>query len=97
MRYAVAGRFNKKTGKYETKVWDKPQERDLRQLSHYFDVDEYQRVRAGGAAERPKSYDIADENSRKTTISRKQAGPYFRKLKEERKRKKLLASLHDDD
>lgn len=46
-------------------------------------------------ADRPKSYDIADDNSRKTTIARKNVKPYFKKLKEERKRKKLLASLRD--
>jgi len=45
--YSISGRFNTRTGKWESKEWDKPTDRSMRQMSHYFDVDLYQRIRSG--------------------------------------------------
>lgn len=45
--YSIKGRFNNKTGSWESKLWEQPEDRALRQMSHYFDLDQYQRIRSG--------------------------------------------------
>jgi len=45
--YSITGTFNSKTGRWESKTWDKPNDRAIRQMSHYFDLEKYQRIRSG--------------------------------------------------
>ena len=84
--YAIPGNFNVLTGKFqrlsETEHWAQkglPTDRDIRQLAHYMDVS---------------SADTGEQKKKQVKLTAKQIQK-FKKVKEEKKRKKLLQAYFD--